>query len=194
MLFTAKFKEEIRAGRITATYRSWKRPQAKVGGRYNLHPDGVIEVTGIRRIDPATIRDREARAAGFESADALRDFLGTTDDVYAVVFAYQGSGRVRQPTTESAADAELDTLLGKLKAMDRRAKAPWTAQVLETIAHRPGVRAGDLAPAFHWETQRFKAQVRKLKAHGLTISLETGYRLSERGEQLRQRLKETDEQ
>ena len=32
------------------------------------------------------------------------------------------------------------------------------------------------------ETQPFKTGVRKLKALGLTISLETGYRLSPRGE------------
>ncbi len=194
MLFTAKFKDGIRAGRITVTYRNWKRPQAKVGGRYNLHPDGVIEVTGLNRVDPAAIEDRDAQAAGFDNADALRNFLGTSDDVYAVRFSYQGSGRVRQPTTATAAAQELATLTDKLRAMDRRAETPWTRQLLEAIAGQPGVRAGDLAPAFSWETPRFKQQVRKLKALGLTISLDTGYELSERGEQLRQRLQETSDQ
>ena len=35
-----------------------------------------------------------------------------------------------------------------------------------------------------WETPPFKAKVRKLKALGLTQSLETGYRLTELGERV----------
>ena len=188
MLFTAKFKDGIRAGKITASYRTWRRPQAKVGGRYNLHPDGVIEVTGLERIDPARISDRQARAAGFENAQALREFLNTTELVFAVTFDYLGSGQVRRPETGSVEAEELDALARKLAAMDNRSRAPWTTALLDTLAANPGVRAGDLAPAFHWETPRFKQQVRKLKALGLTLSLETGYELSERGRQLRKQL------
>jgi hypothetical protein len=43
------------------------------------------------------------------------------------------------------------------------------------------VRAGDLAEAFGRERLKFKTDVRKLKALGLTESLEVGYRLSPRG-------------
>jgi hypothetical protein len=53
--------------------------------------------------------------------------------------------------------------------------------VLELIDARPGVRAGDLADSFGMERLAFKADVRKLKALGLTESLEVGYRLSPRG-------------
>lgn len=68
--------------------------------------------------------------------------------------------------------------------MDERAAAPWTRQALELIGNRPGTRAAELAPTFGWDTASFKGQVRKLKALGLTLSLETGYRLSPRGMQL----------
>jgi hypothetical protein len=54
--------------------------------------------------------------------------------------------------------------------------------VLELIAERPGVRAGDLADGLAMELLAFKADVRKLKALGLTESLEVGYRLSPRGQ------------
>ena len=51
------------------------------------------------------------------------------------------------------------------------------------VGHRyPGVRAPDLAASFGRETAPFKLDVRKLKALGLTISLQIGYRLSRRGE------------
>ena len=63
MQFTKEFKAGIRAGAVTRSYRVWKKPQAKVGGRYNLHPDGVIEVTGISQVAPADITDQGAIAA-----------------------------------------------------------------------------------------------------------------------------------
>ena len=58
---------------------------------------------------------------------------------------------------------------------------PWTTETLQLIADNPGTRAADLAPELHQERLPFKANVRKLKELGLTISLERGYRLSPRG-------------
>ncbi len=57
----------------------------------------------------------------------------------------------------------------------------WTRETLELIAAKPAVRAGDLAQQLGQERLPFKANVRKLKALGLTESLEVGYRLSPRG-------------
>jgi hypothetical protein len=63
-----------------------------------------------------------------------------------------------------------------------RPTGPWTRRVLELIGERPGVRAGDLADTIGMERLSFKTDVRKLKALGLTESLEVGYRLSPRGQ------------
>jgi hypothetical protein len=60
----------------------------------------------------------------------------------------------------------------------------WSRQMLALIAHKPGTRVADLAPVMESELLKFKTDVRKLKKLGLTISLETGYRLSPRGEQV----------
>jgi hypothetical protein len=68
--------------------------------------------------------------------------------------------------------------------MDARAQAPWTREVLALIRTHPGRRAGDLAPMVGLETPLFKTLVRRLTGLGLTLSLETGYRLSPRGEQV----------
>lgn len=186
MLFTRHFKEQIRAGRVTRTYRIWKRPQAKVGGRYNLAPDGTIEVTAIDRVVLARVGDDDARAAGFADAGRLIAFLGQPIEAtaYQVDFTYLGPGLVNQPERGRSDSGTLATLQGKLEAMDRRADAPWTDTVLRLIARHPGTRAGDLAPSLGWDTPTFKRQVTKLKALGLTHSLETGYRLSDRGRQL----------
>jgi hypothetical protein len=53
--------------------------------------------------------------------------------------------------------------------------------VLRLIADNPGVVSTDLAPQVGMERPPFKLNVRKLKASGLTESLEIGYQVSPRG-------------
>jgi hypothetical protein len=54
--------------------------------------------------------------------------------------------------------------------------------VLRLIEENPGVVARLLAPETGMPLPDFKLNVRKLKALGLTISLERGYELSELGQ------------
>ena len=125
------------------------------------------------------------RAAGFVSvADALADpGLERSGDLFLVRFSLAGDDpRIALRASDQLDQVELDQVVRKLDGMDRRAAAgPWTRRVLELVRDRPGVRAADLAAAEGRETLPFKADVRKLKAQGLTESLEVGYRLSPRG-------------
>ena len=73
----------------------------------------------------------------------------------------------------------MEEISERLARMTERAW-PWTRETLELIAAKPEVRAGDLAVELGQERLPFKANVRKLKALGLTESLEVGYRLSPR--------------
>jgi hypothetical protein len=69
-----------------------------------------------------------------------------------------------------------------LEQLDARATdGPWTLKTLEIIRAHPGLRAADLCRLVGFERLPFKVNVRKLKALGLTESLEVGYRLSPRG-------------
>ncbi len=184
MLFTRAFKERIAAGEITLTYRVWRQPRAKVGGRYNIPPFGAIEVTAVSRTHLGEVTPAEARDAGFEDVDGLRAQLKTPGDteVYRVAFHFLGSTPVKQPQSHLLAEADLDGMATRLTRMD--GDAPWTRRTLTLIGMQPGTRAGDLAPDVGQDTPVFKRNVRKLKALGLTESLEVGYRLSPRGWQV----------
>ena len=142
MLFTRQFKDGIRAGRVTRTYRQWKRPQARVGGRYNLAPDGVIEVTHMRQIAPDSISNADAIAAGYPDAAALLQALASpADPVQLIEFRYLGQGLVGQPDRDLLNAQALKTLLSKLDGMDRRSGAAWTGPVLQMLSEQPGRRA-----------------------------------------------------
>ena len=186
MLFEQRFWEPIARGEVTVTFRRWKRRQALAGRRYRTG-GGIIEVDAIEIVDESDITDRDARAGLYPSAAALvADLRGTPDlDLYRIRFHVVDEPDPRSLLAEagelSDADvAELDRRLGRLDGASRH--GAWTEQTLELIARRPGVRAGDLADEVGRERLPFKADVRKLKNLGLTISLDVGYRLSPRGE------------
>lgn len=184
MQFTKDFKEAIRAGRVTCSFRTWKSPQAKVGGHYNLHPEGAIEVTALRQISFANAAATHVRRSGFSDKRALRAYLRIDDDdpVYLVEFRYLGAITVKAPPRQKLSAEQQRSLADKLTRMDERStRGPWARRTLALIDRQPATRAADLARTLGWETPPFKANVRKLKKLGLTLSLETGYRLSDRG-------------
>lgn len=183
MLFAQRFAEPIARGEVDLTFRRWKRAQVRPGRPYRTLV-GRLGVDEVTEVDPATVTDDEARRAGFENVDALLAEAGRRAQDGTPLF------RVRfhrldepDPRTELAATApspsEAVALAERLDAMDRRSgHGPWAWATLRAIAAEPGRRAPDLAAGFDRETAPFKADVRKLKALGLTHSLPVGYELS----------------
>ena len=177
MQFTTRNSDEIRAGKITVSFRNWRRPHAKVGGVYRLRPTGAVKITGLASARLGDVTEDDAARAGFQSADALIAFLGLSRNavVTRVEFALTDDAPKKIPSLTP------DEVVKRLKATDRRSAAPWTGRILRLIEAHPATRAGDLAPVMGWDTPKFKSNVRKLKALGLTQSLEVGYRLTELG-------------
>ena len=184
MQFRKPFKQAIAAGKITLTFRVWKKPQAALGGCYNIPPYGSLRVVELGQLNAAQISNPEAVQAGFADAQALREFLQVKkmDLVWRVKFEYLGQQAVNRPDQTQLAEAELEEILGRLDRWDR--KKPWTHHTLSLIDLSPGLRAVELAPQVKLELQDFKRKVRQLKGLGLTESLETGYKLSPRGAQV----------
>jgi hypothetical protein len=186
VLFELRFVEPIRAGEITLTFRRWKRRQAAAGRRQRTVA-GFIEVDAVDVVEAADITDADAKRSGYPSAAALLTGMPGTDDlpIYRIAFHHVDEPDPRaelQQRADLSADerAELDRRLDRLD--NASSHGPWTRAVLALIGQRPAVRAGDLADAVGQERLAFKADVRKLKNLGLTISLEKGYRLSPRGQ------------
>lgn len=201
MQFRARDEAQIATGEVTLTFRRWRSPQARVGGRYRVG-GGAVEVEEVRTIAPEELTTSDARAAGHDSpAEALAEIdrqrrRGADPDapLYRVAFRYAGAHvdpRKRLAADDALGDEEMNDLVGRLAKLDARSqRGAWTRAMLEAIAAQPGRRAGDLAAAVGCEAAKYKADVRKLKALGLTISLEVGYQLSPRGEALLAALEE----
>jgi hypothetical protein len=188
VLFSADAWPGLADGSITRTFRTWKRAQARAGGRYRVG-GMLLEVDAVRRVAVADLTEADARAAGEADLAALRRRLRDPAPealVWRVDLHYAGpDDRIALRGDDALDPPEVDRLAARLDRMDAAAAdGPWTRAVLHLIAARPGVVSTELAAERGQERQAFKTGVRKLKELGLTESLPVGYRLSPRGRAL----------
>jgi hypothetical protein len=69
--FSKELHDDIAAGDIGVSFRLWRRPHAKVGGRYGVGRV-EIEVDSMELIRFADISDADVRRAGEHDREALR--------------------------------------------------------------------------------------------------------------------------
>jgi hypothetical protein len=184
MLFTAATLRGLTEGRVNCTYRRWEVVRPKVGSRFTTAA-GVVEVTSITAANEKQLTERDAADAGFDSIDGLLKWTSAKGrgDLYRVGIVLAGPDpRVALRRSDQLAPADVAGLTASLERMDRAAGQPWTHSTLRQIQQLPGVVSTELAAEAGQERRTYKLRVRRLKALGLTESLERGYRLSPRGE------------
>lgn len=184
MLFSAATLDGLVAGRVDVTYRRWTEVRPKVGSTVTTRA-GMVEITSITRVEEARLTDADARSAGFDSLAALLTWTARkgTGDLYRVGIELAGPDpRVALRAAAELSPEDVALLDARLDRMDRAADQPWTRRTLDQIRRSPGVVSTELAAEVGEQRQFYKLRVRRLKALGLTESLEVGYRLSARGE------------
>lgn len=185
MLIEKRLHEGIRNGTITVMFRRWRARQVTSGNTYRTAAGRVV-VDDVTEVEPLTVRLRDARAAGYASvADVIADLRGREGDpVYLIRLRYVDEPDPRDllANTTRLSTSDVEEITRRLARLDAASPhGPWTEETLAIIQRRPAVRAGDLAEELGREMPPFKVDVRKLKNLGLTLSLDTGYRLSPRG-------------
>jgi biotin operon repressor len=183
--FEPRLRNGLHDGSITVAFRRWRRAQVVAGRQYRTGL-GMVAVESIEVITPDKITRALARDAGFPDADeAHADLRGDPElPLYCIRFrALDGADpRDELAATAALSESESAAIAARLARMDTASKrGPWTAEVLALIAAHPAVSSAVLAENIGWERRDFKLHVRRLKALGLTISLDVGYRISPRG-------------
>jgi hypothetical protein len=183
--FEQRLREGLRDGSITVALRRWRRAQVVAGHQYRTGA-GLVLAESVDTITPADITPRLANDAGFADVQAaVADLRGDPDlPLYCIRFRPLAGPDPRDQLANVAdlSDDDVAALSKRLARMDEASKrGPWTVAVLQQIASRPAVSSALLAPELDWDRPDYKLHVRRLKALGLTISLDVGYRISPRG-------------
>ncbi|ALE75329.1 hypothetical protein AD006_04000 [Pseudonocardia sp. EC080610-09] len=202
MILPVAVARGVAAGEVDRVYRRWARPRVRAGSTLRTAA-GVVEIVAVEQVDPATLTDDDARAAGAASAaEVLRSFRrsrstsspgaaprapgaatgdGVRDEDPVWRIRLRAAGADPRIALRESVDG-LDATAARLDRLDRASRhGPWTRATLRLVAAHPGERAAALAARAGRERDPFKLDVRKLKDLGLTESLEIGYRISPRG-------------
>jgi hypothetical protein len=181
LLFQKRFFEGLQTGAITLTFRRWEKPHVKPGGRYRVHPIGIVQVDALEIVEEKSLTEDDAHRAGFHTLDEMRAYFIVKDTpLYKVTLHHAGDGdRVDLADHDTLGPDDVAEIKKRLARLDK--KGPWTRKTMKLIAANPRVAASKLAKKVKRETLPFKVDVRKLKKLGLTMSFEVGYELSPRG-------------
>lgn len=179
MLIKRSILQRLVDGSATIAFRRWRKPTVRAGGRLTTEL-GVLAIDAVERVDDDALTEEAARQAGFDSLAELLDLLRPEGDLYRIRLHYVGPDpRLTLRDSDQLDADDLRGVVERLEAMDRL--NAWVRPTLDLIERHPGRPAPDLAAELGREAKRFKANVRRLKALGLTESLAVGYRLSPRG-------------
>ena len=91
MQFSPELRDDVAVGDITLSFRLWKRPKVRVGGRYSMGP-ALIEVDAIDLVPFASVTRADVKRAGERDRETLRAraaHAGPIDDdtlVYRIEF------------------------------------------------------------------------------------------------------------
>jgi hypothetical protein len=71
MQFSRELRDDVRSGDITLSYRLWRVPKVKVGGRYPIG-DGYLEVDSIELVPFSSIDAADIALTGETDRESLR--------------------------------------------------------------------------------------------------------------------------
>jgi hypothetical protein len=69
--FSRELRDDVIAGEITVSFRLWRRPKVRVGGRYPVGP-AHIEVDSVELMPFAAITPADLRRSGEPDLETLR--------------------------------------------------------------------------------------------------------------------------
>jgi hypothetical protein len=93
--FSKELRDDVIAGAITVSFRLWRRPKVKAGGRYPIGPVH-IEVDSVELLPFAAITAADVRRSGEPDRETLRKraaHAGPIDDdtlLYRIEFHLAG--------------------------------------------------------------------------------------------------------
>ncbi|MDD3445706.1 MAG: hypothetical protein PHS60_09875 [Zavarzinia sp.] len=171
MLLKQKLLDAVAAGREGLVFARWRTPALRLGAMKTAV--GTITVEAIDVVEPESITEDEARAAGHPDRAALLGALGLSGPP-----VHRARLRLAEGADPAATRKALER---RLDRHDRAGGQPWTRAMLRLVAARPGTGPADMAAALGTSGPEIRQSLRKLEALGLVTRDSVGYRLSTMG-------------
>ena len=182
MLFRADILRGIAEGRVTLAFRRWRKAPPAHGSTLRS-PIGVLSLERVAVIEEGDITADDIRRTGM-TADALRASIAGDGTLFRIELRLAGDDTRLALREQLASPDELAAIAARLARSDATSGLAWTRLYLQLIGDQPAIVSRVLAEQAGEDLATFKRRVRGLKELGLTESLDVGYRLSPRGQQV----------
>lgn len=88
MEFSQELRADVLTGRITVSFRLWRRPKVKVGSRYRVEA-GQIEVDSVELVPFSSIDADDLRRSGESDLESLRQRAAHAGPIHADTLLYR---------------------------------------------------------------------------------------------------------
>jgi hypothetical protein len=78
----------VLSGEISVSFRLWRRPKVKEGGRYQVN-GGQIEVNSVELVPFSSIDEADLRRTGEDEVESLRKRVAHSGPVYDDTLVYR---------------------------------------------------------------------------------------------------------
>jgi hypothetical protein len=86
--FSQELRADVLTGRITVSFRLWRLPKVKVGGRYRVEA-GQIEVDSVELVPFSSINHTDLRRSGETDLESLRQRAAHAGPIHDDTLVYR---------------------------------------------------------------------------------------------------------
>lgn len=195
IVFTKKYHEAIKEGKITLTFRAWDTLKVLRGKIYRANNVGLIKVLDVDFKKLATVTLEEVRQCGYRTMEefredfqkiARRDIDFERERAVRIEFEYIGEDIENyKKAMGDVKDSELFDIKEKLLKIEQRGKKQWAVRALELLRKKEYISFSEMERALRTPSDRVRHRMKKLKALNLTSSdSKMGYSITPLGVKL----------
>lgn len=195
IVFTKKYHEAIKEGKITLTFRAWDTLKVLRGKIYRANNVGLIKVLDVDFKKLATVTLEEVRQCGYRTMEefredfqkiARRDIDFERERAVRIEFEYIGEDIENyKKAMGDVKDSELFDIKEKLLKIEQKGKKQWAVRALELLRKKEYISFSEMERALRTPSDRVRHRMKKLKALNLTSSdSKMGYSITPLGVKL----------
>lgn len=178
--FKQRYHEEIKAGKITVSFRDWKTLNVQKNKIYKSANLGLLKILDVSFKKLADIPINDIKKSGFrsfqdfkdsyeESARRVVDFQ--TESAVKIEFEYLGEDIANKKTLMGkVTPMELFEIRQKLLALDEKSGSSWVVKILLLLEKKGPLKLEDIEKAIKMTPDAIKLNIRKMKELSLISS------------------------
>ena len=180
MVFTRKYHDEVREGKITLTFRPWDTLRVLRGKIYRANNLGLLKVHDVDFKNLTEITLEEAKRCGYKSMDEFHEDYENLAErevdfefgrAVRIEFAYIGEDIENyKKAMGDVKDSEIFTLKEMLLKLEQKGKKQWAIKTLQVIKKKNYGSPREMEKPLRLPAEKIRQNLQKLKSLNLVMS------------------------